>query len=359
MRKFLYKGLLGVNAFFGSALLISYLAVHINPDVFVLPALFGLAYPYILFINIIIVIVWAVMLRFEALISLIIIAIGFNHLSNYIRIRKPAADKSGTFKVLSYNLRLFNIYEGPNANSEKKVLAFLKSRKPDILCLQEFFINGVPSQKEASINAVLGGKYFSHLKVIGSGRNKYYGIVTFSRFPIVRKGEIIHPGSSSLSIFSDIIIDKDTFRVFNNHLQSFRLRKMERSFIDEIMTPAGNETLDEVKSLSVSLKKGFIRRAHQAQSLKAQIDQSPYPVIVAGDFNDTPVSYSYRKIRKGLNDAFVNSGYGAGFTYKGNYPANRIDYVLFDNALESRYFEILKVRYSDHYPVTAYLRKKN
>ena len=135
---------------------------------------------------------------------------------------------------------------------------------------------------------------------------------------------------------------------------------MERSFIGELTSPGNNnETLDEVKSLSVSLKRGFIRRSVQAQSLKAQIDHSPYSVIVAGDFNDTPVSYAYRKIRKGLNDAFVNSGYGAGFTYKGNYPANRIDYILFDNSLESRYFEILKVRFSDHYPVAAYFRKKD
>jgi endonuclease/exonuclease/phosphatase family metal-dependent hydrolase len=82
-------------------------------------------------------------------------------------------------------------------------------------------------------------------------------------------------------------------------------------------------------------------------------------VIVAGDFNDTPVSYSYRKIRKGLNDAFVSSGYGAGFTYKGNYPPNRIDYILYDNALECRQFSITKVKYSDHYPISAYFRKKN
>jgi exonuclease III len=216
----------------------------------------------------------------------------------------------------------------------------------------------VPSQEEALVMSALGGKYYSHIKLVGIGRDRYYGIITFSRFPIIRKGEIIHPGSSSLSIFSDIIIDKDTFRIFNNQLQSFRLKKMERSFIGEITSPGSTETLDEVKSLSVSLKKGFVRRSLQAQSLQAQISHSPYPVIVAGDFNDTPVSYSYRKIRKGLNDAFVNSGYGAGFTYKGNYPANRIDYILFDNALESKYFEILKVKYSDHYPVAAYFRKK-
>jgi len=358
LRKFLYKVLLGVNAVFAFALLLSYLAVHISPQNFALPALFGLAYPYLLLINIIIAITWAVLLKFEAFISVVVIAIGFTHLSNYIKFGKPSGKKDGTIKVMSYNLRLFNSFESQNTGSEKKVLAFLKGQKPDILLLQELYVNGSPVQKDQDVKTALGGKYFSHMKVIGSGKNRYYGIATYSRYPIVRKGEIIHPGSSSLSIFTDIVIQKDTFRIFNNHLQSFRLKRMERSFLEEMVTPDDKETLSQVKSLSISLKKGFIMRAHQAESVKAQVNYSPYPVIVAGDFNDTPVSFSYRKIRKGLNDSFVRSGYGAGFTYRGNYPANRIDYILYDNSLDSRYFEILKVRYSDHYPVAAYFNKR-
>jgi len=111
--------------------------------------------------------------------------------------------------------------------------------------------------------------------------------------------------------------------------------------------------------LSKSLKKGFVKRALQAQVVKGNINRSKYPVIVLGDFNDTPVSYSYRKIRKGLNDSFVNSGYGAGFTYRGNYPPNRIDYILYDDSLVNSFFEIKKVKYSDHYPIVAYFRKKD
>ena len=156
-----------------------------------------------------------------------------------------------------------------------------------------------------------------------------------------------------------MLIGNDTFRIYNNHLQSFRLKKIEQSFLNEITASNDKETINEVKTISLSLKKGFARRARQAQIVKENINKSPYPVIVAGDFNDTPVSYSYRKIRKGLNDSFVNSGYGAGFTYKGNYPANRIDYILYDNALINSYFEIIKVKYSDHYPIIAYFRKKN
>jgi endonuclease/exonuclease/phosphatase family metal-dependent hydrolase len=341
-------------------LLLSYLAVIINPMDFALPAFFGLAYPYLLLVNIILVIMWAMLLRFEAFISIVVIAIGFNHFSNYIKLTRPAGNKTNTIKVLSYNVRLFNYFENTRGvTSDKKIIQFLKNQKPDIICLQEYFLLGNPKVEEAFLETALGGEYFSHLKIIGSGKNKSYGIVTFSKYPIIRKGEIIHPGSSSLSIYTDVLIQKDTFRIYNNHLQSFRLMRMERSFINELTASDDKETITEVKSLSVSLKKGFVKRANQAKVVKDHISRSPYPVIVAGDFNDTPVSYAYTKIRKGLNDSFVNSGYGAGFTYKGNYPANRIDYILYDNALINSYFEIIKVKYSDHYPIISYFRKKN
>ena len=360
MRKILYKILLAVNIVFAFTLLLSYLAVVISPEDFALPAFFGLAYPYLLLINIILVVIWAMLLRFEAFISVVVIVIGFTHFFNYIKLTKPTGDKSNTFKVLSYNVRLFNYFENNHGfTSEKKIFQFLKSKKPDIICLQEFFLLGNPKVEEALMIADLGGDYYSHMKIIGSGKNRYYGIVTFSRFPIVSKGEIIHHGSSSLSIYTDVRIKNDTFRIYNNHLQSFRLRSLERSFIEELTEPADKETITEVKTLSISLKKGFVKRALQAQVVKEHISKSPFPVMVVGDFNDTPVSYAYRKIRKGLNDSFVNSGYGAGFSYRGNYPPNRIDYILYDNALVNSYFEIIKVKYSDHYPIISYFKMKS
>jgi endonuclease/exonuclease/phosphatase family metal-dependent hydrolase len=360
LRKILHKILLFVNAFFAFALLVSYLAVIISPGVFALPAFFGLAYPYLLLVNIILVIIWAMLLRFEALISIVVIAAGFTHFSNYIKLKKPTGDKTNTLKVLSYNVRLFNYFENNHGiTSENKIIQFLKNQKPDIICLQEFFLLGNPKVEETLMISALGGQYYSHMKVLGSGKNRFYGIITLSKFPIVRKGEIIHPGSSSLSIYTDVLIDKDTFRIYNNHLESFRLHRLERSFIEELATSDDKETMVEVKNLSVSLKKGFVRRSLQAQVVKDHINQSPFPVMVLGDFNDTPVSYAYRKIRKGLNDSFVNSGYGAGFTYKGNYPPNRIDYILYSNTLINSYFEIIKVRYSDHYPIIAYFKKKS
>lgn len=360
LRRLLYFVLLGTNALLAISLLLAYLAPLVNPASFALPAFFGLAYPYLLLMNIIIVIIWAMLLRLEALVSAVIIAVGFTHFSNYIKLSKPFADKSRSIKVLSYNVRMFNYFENNHGiTSDKRIIQFLKNQKPDIICLQEFFILGNPKVEESLMLASLGGDYHSHMKLIGSGKNKYYGIVTFTKYPIIKKGEIIHPGSSSLSIYTDVLIGKDTIRIYNNHLQSFRLARMERSFIEELAASDDKETLSEVRSLSISLKKGFVKRASQAVVVKNNINKSPYPVLVIGDFNDTPVSYAYARIRKGLNDSFVNSGYGAGFTYKGNYPPNRIDYILYDNSLSNSYFEIMKVKYSDHYPIVSYFRKKS
>jgi len=358
LKKILYKILLAINIPLGLSLLMSYLAAHINPAGFALPAFFGLAYPYILLLNVIIVIVWAMLLRYEALISVVIIAAGFTHFSNYIKFRKPSADKADTFKVISYNLHLFNYFEkNKGSGSEKRILDFLKAQKADIICMQEYYVSGNPSDKEALVKKGLGGNYYSHIKVLGSGKNRYYGIATFSKYPIIRKGEIVHAGSSSLTIFTDVVIAKDTFRIYNNHLQSFRLKRMNHTFIEDMTATDDKQSVNEVKDLSTSLKNGFVRRAGQATKLKEHIKKSPFPVIVAGDFNDTPVSFAYRKIRKDLNDSFVNSGYGAGFTYKGNYPPNRIDFILYDKSIVNSNFEIIKIRLSDHYPIVAYFKR--
>ncbi len=360
MKKILYRISLGVTIIFALSLLLSYLAMHVNPSDFALPAFFGLAYPYLLLANILIAIAWLVALRFEALISVVVIAIGYNHFSNYIKLTNPSGGKSNTFKVLSYNVRLFNYYETRNGvYSPKRVLDFLKSQNADIICLQEFFLLGNPDVEKEAMLRELGSKYNIHFKLLKVSNNRYYGIATFSRFPIANKGEFVHNNSSSLSIYTDVVINRDTFRIFNNHLQSFMLKRMNKSLLDEMASSGNKELMDEVKSLSISLKKGFVNRSQQAQLLKNKVNNSPYPVIVLGDFNDTPVSYTYWKICKGLDDAFLTSGYGAGFTYKGNYPPNRIDYILYDNKLVNTYFEIKKIKYSDHYPIEAYFRLSN
>ena len=354
MKKLLRKILFGLNIIAALALLIAYASVIINPEKIAFPAFFGLAYPYLLLVNIIFIIVWAINLKREVFISIIVIAVGYSHFNNFIKFRKNETGEYD-FSLTSYNIRLFNHYD-TEINSEKDILNYLKSNSPAILCLQEFYLNGPVSSVNRRFAEPISEEYNVHTKFIRIEDDRHYGITTFTTYPVIARGDILHPNSASLSIYTDILIDSDTVRIYNNHLQSFKLRRMERSLIEEIYANEEDDTMKELRDLSFSLKQGFARRAHQARILKEHISSSPYPVIVCGDFNDTPISYTYHKIRKGLKDAFVESGSGAGFTYKGKYPSNRIDYILFDKDLVSNGYTTDRVKHSDHYPITAYFR---
>ena len=98
-------------------------------------------------------------------------------------------------------------------------------------------------------------------------------------------------------------------------------------------------------------------RAEQAQMIANYIQDSPHPVIAMGDFNDTPQSYAYRKIRKGINDAFRNAGRGFGNTYAGELPSFRIDYILYSDELVATKYVRTKLRFSDHFPIKASLKQ--
>ncbi|HCC71573.1 MAG TPA: hypothetical protein DEQ09_10555 [Bacteroidales bacterium] len=354
MKKVTRKILFPLNILVALSLLIAYSSVVISPVKIAFPAFFGLAYPYLLLVNVIFIIIWALNFRWEIIISALVIIIGLNHFNNYIRLRNNETGEYD-FKLLTYNIRLFNHYDS-ESNSEQDIINYLRSNNPDILCLQEFYINGPVSEMKKDFIKPVNKNYYVHTKFVTIKDDRQYGIVTLTKFPIVGSGDILHPNSGSLSIYTDILIAADTFRVYNNHLQSFKLRRMEKSFLEEIYNGDQNDTMKDLRNLSFSLKKGFAQRGQQACIVKDHINSSPYPVIVCGDFNDTPISYTYRKIRKGLKDAFVESGSGAGFTYKGKYPPNRIDYILFDSRIISSGYETDRIKYSDHYPVKAYFR---
>jgi endonuclease/exonuclease/phosphatase family metal-dependent hydrolase len=301
--------------------------------------------------------VWIVLRRWYALISIVAITIGFGYLHNFIRFTNHGTEEHHDLKLMSYNIRLFNFYEEREKDTHRKMLDLLKKEDPGILCLQEYFVKGDPAAGERKLKDALGGRLYTHFKLVKSGSTSRYGIATLTRYPVVYRGDIIHPGSSSLTIFTDIVVDTDTFRIYNNHLQSFRLRRVEGTLLSEIAGEEEGSSMDNITGIYRSLMQGFALRALQVDRVKRHIETSPYPVIVTGDFNDTPISYTYRIMRRGLKDAFVEAGYGAGFTYKGKYPPNRIDYILYNEEIQCTDFDIVKARYSDHYPVIAYFRR--
>jgi len=357
LRRFTRNILLAVNIFLVLLLLTAYLSIYINPATIAFPALFGLAYPYIAAANIVMILIWILLRKWYVLISVVAMTAGLGYLHNFIRFTNHGTEVHHDLKLMSYNIRLFNFYEESEKDTHRKMLQLLRQEDPDILCLQEYFVRGDPAAGEMKLKEGLGGKLYTHIKLVKSGSASRFGIATITRYPIVYRGDVIHPGSSSLTIFTDIVVDNDTFRIYNNHLQSFRLRPMEGTLLNEIAGEENNRSMKNITGIFRSLTQGFASRALQADRVKRHMESSPYPVIVTGDFNDTPVSYTYHKMRRGLKDAFVEAGYGAGFTYSGKYPPNRIDYILYNEEIACNDFDIVKVRYSDHYPIIAYFRR--
>ncbi|MFZ4399647.1 MAG: endonuclease/exonuclease/phosphatase family protein [Bacteroidales bacterium] len=352
-----------VNIIFAVSLLISYLAFYISPDKQWIIAFFGLLYPFLLIINLIFVIIWLLFLKKHFLLSLIVILIGYNHLNTTFQLSsRHLKDDGKSIKVLSYNLRLFNVYKYKKLSKERyndrnKIFDFIKEEDADIMCFQEFYYDKTGNFTTLdSIIKFQKAKFYHTAYTSEVKTNKYYnGVATFSNYPIVNKGKVkFEEKSDNLCIFSDIVKGKDTIRIYNVHLESIRLSKEDEMFYEDF----GNKTEQEeiklgARKIFSKLKNAFIKRASQARNIAEHIRQSPYPVIVCGDFNDTPDSYAYHIISQNLKDAFVESGKGIGNSYNGKFPSFRIDYILHSNDFSAFDFLVKKADLSDHYPVVA------
>ncbi len=208
-----------------------------------------------------------------------------------------------------------------------------------------------PGSGKGRFTSKLDHTPYRHIDYTVSNRRRNYGIATFSRYPIINKGSVPLEDRLSICIYSDILMDKDTFRVYNCHLQSIHLNDKHYQFMDSLKLRYDNQQMADIKDISFRLRDAFIKRAAQADIIAAHISSCPHPVIICGDFNDTPVSYTYRTIRDGLQDAFSESGWGLGRTYNGKFPSFRIDYILHSGSMEALFFTREKVKLSDHFPI--------
>ncbi|HKI90012.1 MAG TPA: endonuclease/exonuclease/phosphatase family protein, partial [Draconibacterium sp.] len=184
-----------------------------------------------------------------------------------------------------------------------------------------------------------------------------FGSVTMTRYPIINMGEIRFKNSRNITIYTDVRIENDTVRIFNVHLQSYQIDPNRYSIIDSLDI-TGEEDLREVREMGTKFKRAFQMRAEQVREIRKYIDASPYLVIVCGDFNDTPASFSYHKLRGQLKDAFVCSGKGVGRTYIGKLPSFRIDYIFHSDGFVSYNFKTYDFRKSDHLPISCELVRK-
>ncbi|MBN1182910.1 MAG: endonuclease/exonuclease/phosphatase family protein [Bacteroidales bacterium] len=361
MRTFIYKILLYITYLLVFALAISYLSVHVNPEKVWWMALFGLAFPYLLFLNVISAILWFVSHKQKVVIiplTILLLGLGYSGRVIQLPIKKSGVPDSASFNLLSYNIRAFNIYKWTKSDSAGiKILKLIQKENPQIICLQEFLTDSKNEFNFKNIEKMMSNTPYHHYYGHYSDNNKnFMGLAFFSSYPIVKRGVIPFENTFNASIYCDVVIDNDTIRIYNNHLQSIKLGAANYALIDTIKFKYSEQQLQGIKDISVRLRDAFIIRAKQAKRIKEHAIDSPYPVIICGDFNDTPISFTYQILKKGFYDAFIESGRGIGNTYIGKLPSYRIDYILHSNDFESSSFETIKDQYSDHYPIKCKLR---
>lgn len=360
MKKFSKNILQLLNAIALFAQCLSYLSGYINPNKIWIIAFFGLAFQYIYLINLGFFFFWWWRRKKFALYSLIFLLLGIGYAGRYIQFRftKKSIENTESLKLLSYNVRIFNYFEWEGKNSNRdSIVSYLKSEHPDIICLQEFYTRSDDSSlSESYIRRKLSEYPYTHIEYsyVVQNRHSKFGVATFSKYPIINSGTIQFKNSANTCIYSDVMIHSDTFRVYNTHLQSISLKKDNYALMDSIFY-INSKKIDEVKDVTTRLKTAYMIRAAQTNAIVHHLEKSPYPVILCGDFNDTPVSYAYQKLLGNKKDAYRESGSGVGNTYRGKLPSFRIDYIFYSDAFTSFNYETPKIHFSDHYPVTTNL----
>ena len=322
-------------------LVLAYLSVVVDPAKAWFFTLFGLLYPVVLPITVLLF-VWSLFRRSHMRLPLLIVLLpSLFFFGRYVQLRRSVPAEEGPLKVISYNVGLFA--HGPEG-TDRLVMAdsvsrWLLSQDADLICLQEFFL-----PKDVSMDAWIK-RHFPGYKAeyyVFTGTRGSFGNLTLSRRPVADKGKINFERSTNLALWTDIRLDSTTVRLYNCHFESYNIS------LSNLVKKDGAMEETERK-----MRRSITERPKQVAEVLRGVDKAPVQSMVLGDFNDNPLSYTYMRLLRGRRDSFVKAGKGFGATYRTLWPLLRIDYILYPPGLQAVTYEVPHVDYSDHYPVIA------
>ena len=340
----------------GATMVLTYFVPYVDPgSVWFFPVL-GLAAPAVYVASVVLTLYWIIRWRWVcAGAMLVVVVAGLFKVSLFWRpeIRRSYATETAfdraAVKVMSYNVRSF--YGEDGRSSVDDILRLIEEQAPDLICLQEFNARLAEQSEEFSL---LGEKYeIAHFGRTQAPDSVYGSTLTIlSKYRILRSDTVLTPSSS---VWADVIVGEDTVRVFNNHLRSTAINASDNQFI----TTVGTYKALGLGVYSFTGKQMIYMVVKRFMDIVQVVGATRTRRIVCGDFNDTPMSYVYRTMARGLRDAFRECGSGYSHTFRGFYNTLRIDYVLSSEGLEPLSYEVIPVEYSDHHPVVVRLRKSS
>ena len=352
--------LLLFNVVFALFLITTLFVGYISPEKVSFISSFSLFFPYLLMINVCCVILWLVSRKKYVFISLAAILISSPAIIKSYPIFKGNVEKNGNeieLKVLNYNTMSSFEYKKHKPDSPNKGIQYILDSDADIVCLQEFGVNQNDEYLTHQDVLMIFEKYkYKYIRYIDEKKPRQTGMATFSKYPILNKQFIDYQSRYNSSIFTDIDVNGTIIRVINVHLESNKVTGMDKVMAKRLKENFDRENISDITQLfSKKLNEAAKIRAKQVDIVADTIKQSPHKVIVCGDFNDVPLSYTYKKMKGNLLDAFAQSGRGVGLTYSNGLYQLRIDYILYDEDFKSTDFKVDKVNFSDHYPIMCSL----
>lgn len=278
-----------------AAAVLSWRASFVSPEQGGFWATIALLLPVVLLANLAALVWWLIRRRWiVALMPLAALLLNMGYVSSMIQLpdfNAPAG--SHDIRIATLNVNGFRQL-GPKSITAAAVAEMMRHEQVDVLCLQEFLDDG---EFPADSIGALFSRRMPYFVSEGNG-------AVASRYPILDCKYVRFPDTSNDYLRADLLVEGDTLRIFSVHLQTSGIAQLRRRFQKDYNREA------PVDSMLGAVDRNSRIRAAQVREIRAETDASPYPVILAGDFNDTPSSYTYREMKGALTDGFRRCGTG-------------------------------------------------